>query len=85
MQGGVPLEASTTSMACSQVLTPRQLLDGGLHFDDIDPPALCRRVRQNNSQADALHQELPRDFLHNLIDGANLTRPPVLRRVRPSS
>jgi hypothetical protein len=85
MQGGVPLEATTTSMAGSQVLTPRQLLDGGLHFDDIDPPARRRRVRQYQAQADALHQELPRDFLHNLIDGANLTRPPVLRRVRPSS
>jgi DDE superfamily endonuclease len=87
MQGGVPLEATTasTTAAGSRVLTPRQLIDGGLHFDDIDAPGRRRRVRQYQAQANALHQELPRDFLHNLIDEANLARPPVLRRVRRSS
>ena len=87
MQGGVPLEATTasTTAAGSRVLTPRQLIDGGLHFDDIDAPGRRRRVRQYQAQANALHQELPRDFLHNLIDEANLARPPVLRRVCRSS
>jgi DDE superfamily endonuclease len=82
MQGGVPLEPTTTT-AGTQVILPRQLIDGGLHFDDIDRQSRRRRVRQYQSQAAALHQQLPRDFLHDSVAEANLTRPPVpTRRAR---
>lgn len=79
MQGGVPLETTITT-AGTQVLLPRQLIDGGLHFDDIDRQSRRRRVRQYQSRAAALHQQLPRDVLHDTVAEANLTRPPVPTR-----
>jgi hypothetical protein len=37
MRGGIPLETTQTPTSIGRrVLLPRQLLDGGLHFDDID-------------------------------------------------
>ncbi len=81
MQGGIPLETTTTSTG-SRELTPRQLLDGGHHFDDIDGPSRRRRIRQYQSDALALQQELPRNFLHSLVAEANLTRPSLSRRRR---
>ena len=80
MQGGIPLEAPTmleaaTTSTGTQALFPRQLINGGRHFDDIDLQSRRRRIYQYQSQADALHQQLPRDFLHNLVAEANLTRP----------
>lgn len=35
MQGGIPLESTQTPTG-SPVLLPRQLIDGGLHFDDVE-------------------------------------------------
>ena len=74
MQGGIPLDTSTTRNG-SRELTPRQLLDGSHHFDDIDGLSRRRTIRQYQSDALALHQQLPRDLLHNLVAEANLTRP----------
>ena len=80
MLGGIPLEARTileaaTTSTGTQALFPRQLLDGVRHFDDIDLQSRRRRRYQYQSQTDALHQQLPRDFLHNLVSEANMTRP----------
>ena len=74
MQGGISIETVTTSTG-TRVLFPRQLIDGGLHFDDIDRQSRRRRIRQYRAQAVALHQPLPRDYLHNKVAEANLTRP----------
>ena len=75
MQGGVPLEATTSNTGGTRAVVPRQLIDGGRHFDDIDRQSRRHRIRQYQSQADALDQQLPRDFLQNLVAEANLTRP----------
>jgi hypothetical protein len=80
MLGGILLEAQTmleaaTTSTGAQALFPRQLLDGGRHFDDIDLQSRRRRIYQYQLQADALHQQLPCDFLHNLVSEANMTRP----------
>jgi DDE superfamily endonuclease len=74
MQGGIPIETVTTSTG-TRVLFPRQLIDGGLHFDDIDRQSRRLRIRQYRAQAVAVHQPLPRDHLHNKVAEANLTRP----------
>ncbi len=44
-----------------------------------------RRIRQYQTEADAalLHPRLPRDFLHDLVAEANLTRPVVPTRSAP--
>ncbi len=76
MQGGVPLEAALTLTSDGRrVVLPRQLMDGGLHFDDVDRGYCRSRIRQYQSEADALFRQLPRDFLHDLVAEANLTRP----------
>ncbi len=74
MQGGIPLEAPTMLEAAT-TSTGSQLLDGDRHFDDTDLQSCCGRIYQYQSQADALHQQLPCDFLHNLVSEANLTHP----------
>jgi hypothetical protein len=73
MQGGIPLE--TTPTPSGRVLLPRQLIDGGNHFDDMDRAHRRSRTRQYQSQAEASHQQLPRDRLHDLVAEANLCRP----------
>ena len=82
MQGGIPLEAPTMLKAAT-TSTGSQLLDGGRHCDDIDLQSCRGRIYQYQSQADALHQQLPRDFLHNLVAQANLACP-ALASVRHS-
>ena len=80
MQGGVPLE--TTTMTGRNPI-PRQLIGGGNHFDDMDRASRRRRVRQYEHEAQASHQQLPRDRLHDLIAEANLRRPvPTTRTTR---
>jgi hypothetical protein len=74
MQGGIPLEAPTMLKAAT-TSTGSQLLDGCRHFDDIDLQSCRGRIYLYQSQADALHQQLPRVFLHNLVSEAILTRP----------
>ena len=85
MRGGVPLETTPTLTSNGRrVLLPRQLMDGGFHFDDVDQGYRRNRRRQYRSQAHALHRQLPRDFLHDVVAEANLTRP-VPRSDRHSS
>jgi hypothetical protein len=67
MQGGIPLQTSTTSTDRDEVFFPRQLLDGGRHFDDIVHSGRRRQIRQYQYQADASHQQLPRDFYIALL------------------
>ena len=54
MQGGIPLETTQTPTSnWRRVLLPRQLMDGVLHFDDIDRANRCNQISQYQSQADA--------------------------------
>ena len=50
LQGGVPLETIPTSTGRTMLL-PRQLIDGGYHFDDLDQASRRSRTRQYQSQA----------------------------------
>jgi hypothetical protein len=78
IRGGIPLE--TTPMSSGGESIPRQLIDGGNHFDDMDQARRRSRVRQYRSQAQAINQQLPRDRLHDLVAEANLCRPAPSRR-----
>ena len=46
MQGGVPLEATTSNTGGTRAVVPRQLIDGGRHFDDIDRQSSCHSIRR---------------------------------------
>lgn len=58
------------------------MIGGGGHFDDMDRAHRRRRIRQYASEAEASHQQLPRDRLHDLIAEANLSRPVPIARQR---
>jgi hypothetical protein len=79
MQGGIPLEATTTPIGTERL--PHQLIGGGNHFDDMNRNQRRVRTRQYQTAAAASQQQLPRDRLHDKVAEANLRRPePVARR-----
>jgi DDE superfamily endonuclease len=68
LRGVVPLQPIEVSESTFDV-TPRQLLGGGHHFDDIGTTGRTTRQQCFNNQV------LPREILHSLVADAGLTRP----------
>ena len=58
-------------------VTPRQLLDGGHHFDDFGINGRYNMQRRYNYAAANSGRVLPRDALHSLVASMGITRPPV--------
>ena len=69
LRGGIPLQEEQGWMDLPQVI-PRQLLDAGDHFDDINRASRLLRMQQY------VGLELSRDRLHDLVVQDNLQRPP---------
>jgi hypothetical protein len=69
--GAVPLEMS----AAARMHLPRQLLNGGHHFDDMD--RLTRRALERDAERKATSNKtvLPRDRLCTQVKEGNLSRP----------
>jgi hypothetical protein len=66
-------------------ITPRQLLDGGNHFDDIGNNGRYNRQRRYNYMAESAGTPLPREFLHSLVASTGVTRPSPVARVVAST
>ena len=56
-------------------VTPRQLLDGGNHFDDIGMNGRYNRQRRYNYISETAGIALPRDRLHSFVADSGVTRP----------
>ncbi len=54
--------------------TPRQLLDGGHHFDDIGLPERYNRQRRYNQNSTTSGIALPRDRMHSFVVSIGLTQ-----------
>ena len=86
MTGAVPL-VPTPNLESSRDVAPRQLMDGGNHFDDMIGQS-CRYNRQQRQYDYASRTEgraLPRDILHSLVTDAGLTRPTIQQCLLPRS
>ena len=59
----------------AELLTPRQLLDGGNHFDDIGFNGRYNRQRRYNYTSRSTGIPLPRERLHAHVADTGLTRP----------
>ena len=73
LDGGIPLERSNAA----RMQLPRQLMDGGDHFEDMD--CLTRRQRERDTERDAARNHaglLPRERLCIQVQDGNLSRPP---------
>ncbi len=74
--GAVPLvETQQHSELGTNAATPRQLLDGGHHFDDIGLCGRYNRQQRYNYISTAAGILLPRDRLHSLVVETGVTRP----------
>lgn len=74
--GAVPLvETQQHSEFGTSAVTPRQLLDGGHHFDDIGLSGRYNRQRRYNYISDTAGIALPRDRLHSFVADTGVTRP----------
>ena len=74
--GAVPLvERQQHSEFGTSAVTPRQLLDGGHHFDDIGLSGRYNRQRRYNYISDTAGIALPRDRLHSFVADTGVTRP----------
>ena len=72
----VPLvETQQHSEFGTNAVTPRQLLDGGHHFDDIGLCGRYNRQQRYNYISKAAGILLPRDRLHSLVVETGVTRP----------
>jgi hypothetical protein len=71
----VPLVETPHSESTRGAVTPRQLLDGGHHFDDIGVTGRYNRQRRYNYTSEVAGIQLPRDRLHAFVDSIGLTRP----------
>ncbi len=74
VNGAVPL-VETQHAESSRDVTPRQLLDGGHHFDDIGMNGRYNRQRRYNYGSQTGGIALPRDRLHTFVASTGLTRP----------
>ena len=79
VSGAVPLvrtpEQYTEDDASGGGMTPRQLLDGGNHFDDIGVNGRYNRQRRYNYTSRSTGIPLPRERLHAHVADTGLTRP----------
>jgi hypothetical protein len=78
VSGAVPLVQTPQQYnndARSAGTTPRQLLDGGNHFDDISANGRYNRQRRFNYIRTSTGIPLPRKRLHSHVAGTGLTRP----------
>jgi hypothetical protein len=65
--------------------TPRQLLDGGNHFDDIGSNGRYNRQRRYNYMSESVGIPLPRDYLHSFVASVGLTRPLPVQQASSTS
>jgi hypothetical protein len=79
MNGAVPM-VPTDHSDSNGGITPRQLLDGGNHFDDIGINGRYNRQRRYNYMTAIEGTQLPRDRLHDLVASVGLTRPSLVTR-----
>ena len=81
MQGAVPTVATDPSDSNGGI-APRQLLDGGNHFDDIGLSGRYNRQRRGyNYISENEGTPLPQDRQHDfLVASAGLTRPSLVTR-----
>jgi hypothetical protein len=70
LSGAVPMVFSATA----DMALPTGLLGGGHHWDDV--PESSRRSRARNQR----NEELPREFMHALVEEKGLKRPPPTKR-----
>ena len=78
VSGAVPLVQTPQQYnndASSSGTIPRQLLDGGNHFDDISANGRYNRQRRYNYISMSTGIPLPRKRLHSHVADAGLTRP----------
>jgi hypothetical protein len=89
--GAVPLvetrhtQYTDEDSSSTGTVTPRQLLDGGNHFDDIGVNGRYNRQRRYNYLSRITGRPLPREQLHSHVADTGLTRPipqPSARRRR---
>ena len=74
VNGAVPLVETEHRDSVNEGITPRQLLDGGYHFDDVGGiQERHTRQRRYNYMAETQGIVLPRDKLHSLVACAGLT------------
>jgi hypothetical protein len=65
----------TDASRTTDTVSPRQLLDGGSHFDDIGVNGRYNRQRRYNYLSKSTGMPLPRDRLHSHILDTGLARP----------
>ncbi len=78
VSGAIPLVETPqqyTDDASNAGTTPRQLLDGGNHFDDIGVNGRYNRQRRYNYMSRSTGIPLPRERLHSHVEDTGLTRP----------
>lgn len=81
VQGAVPLVPIVEEHRDLDVgMTPRQLLDGGNHFDDVGINGRYNRQRRYNYMSESAGTPLPREYLHSLVASAGVTRPSIIAR-----
>ena len=74
--GAIPLVRTPQhSESSTSGVTPRQLLDGGNHFDDIGINGRYNRQRRYNYISETAGIALPRDRLHSFVADSGITRP----------
>jgi hypothetical protein len=66
-------------------ITPRQLLDGGNHFDDIGSNGRYNRQRRYTYMSESAGAPQPREYLHSLVASAGVTRSLLVARVATST
>ena len=74
VNGAVPL-VRQTEHPDSDGIAPRQLLNGGFHFDDVGNNGRYNRQRRYNYVSATMGTPLPRDMLHSFVASSGLTRP----------
>lgn len=76
VDGAVPL-VRQTEHPDSDGIAPRQLLNGGFHFDDVGNNGRYKRQRRYNytSMTATAGTPLPRDMQHSFVASAGLMRP----------
>jgi hypothetical protein len=86
LTGAVPLvetthQQHTDASSTTDTVTPRQLLDGGNHLDDIGVNGCSNRQSRYNYLSRSTGMPLPRNRLHSHILDTGLARPiPIPRR-----
>ena len=86
VNGAIPLVTTTEAQHdLNSGRTPRQLLDGGNHFDDIGSNGRYNRQRRYNYMSESVGIPLPRDYLHSFVASVGLTRPLPVQQASSTS